>query len=252
MVMRNLWYLQTQEFFAGLEPQKRRFFARAQRREYKKNDFVFFEGDRGDSCFYLASGLVRIFSVSGSGKEPVFFLRRPGEMFGLSEVLNDYPRKTNAQTITPAEIYSMSGAEFDKILAGDYALARRVITVMGARLRQLSENISNLVSCSVMERLIKLLIALGYEQLPDAEAWSSPVRIALRISQEQIAAMIGSTQPTVSDLLQELQGNGLVSVANRQITLRDPSGLLAKAVKISAGRGMPEEMARRGTAFDLL
>ncbi|MDR2055620.1 MAG: Crp/Fnr family transcriptional regulator [Desulfovibrio sp.] len=230
--MHDLWHLQRQEFFANLEPQKQRFLAHAQRREYKKNGIVFFEGERGDSCFYLKSGLVRIFSISESGKEPVFFLRRPGEMFGLSEVLNDYPRKTNAQAITPAEIYSMNGSEFDKVLAGDYALARRVITVLGSRLRQLSENISDLVSCSVMERLIKLLIALGYEQLPDAGAWNSPVRIALRISQGQIAAMIGSTQPTVSDLLQELQEDDLVSVSNRQITLRDPSGLLAKAARL--------------------
>lgn len=197
-----------------------------------KNDIVFFEGDTGDSCFYVASGLVRIFSITDSGKESIFFLRRPGELFGLSEVLNVFPRRANAQTLMPTELYVMPSVEFDRLLAEDYVLARRVITMLGSRVRYLGDRLSNLATGSVMSRLIKLLISLVYDLLPDAEAWAKPVALPVRISQEQLASMTGSTQPTVSDLLQKLHKAGLIAIAHRQITICNPLHLLAHAEEI--------------------
>ena len=191
--MENLWYLQDRDFFAGLEEQRQRFLQRAIRKTLPKNDIVFFEGDTGDSCFYVASGLVRIFSITDSGKESIFFLRRPGELFGLSEVLNAFPRRANAQTLMPTELYVMPSVEFDRLLAEDYVLARRVITMLGSRVRYLGDRLSNLATGSVMSRLIKLLISLVYDLLPDAEAWAKPVALPVRISQEQLASMTGST-----------------------------------------------------------
>ena len=168
--MENLWYLQDRDFFAGLEEQRQRFLQRAILKTLPKNDIVFFEGDTGDSCFYVASGLVRIFSITDSGKESIFFLRRPGELFGLSEVLNAFPRRANAQTLMPTELYAMPSVEFDSLLAENYVLARRVITMLGSRVRYLGDRLSNLATGSVMSRLIKLLISLVYDLLPDAEA----------------------------------------------------------------------------------
>ncbi len=227
--MENLWYLQDLNFFAGLEEQRQRFLRRAVRRPLPKNEIVFFEGDRGDSCFYVASGLVRIFSITDSGKESIFFLRRPGEMFGLSEVLNAFPRRANAQTMMPTELYTMQSEEFDRLLAEDYMMARRVITMLGSRVRYLGSRLSTLATGSVMNRLIKLLISLVYDLLPDAGAWDRPVAVPIRISQEQLASMTGSTQPTVSDLLQKLHRSGLISIAHRQITICSPMQLLARA-----------------------
>lgn len=117
----------------------------------------------------------------------------------------------------------MPGAEFDRLLAEDYALARRVITVLGGRVRYLRARISDLIACGVMNRLIHLLLFLVSDLLPDAGAWEGPVPLPVRISQEQLAAMIGSTQPAVSDLLRALQDKGLITVERRRITIPVPS-----------------------------
>lgn len=230
--MDKLWYLHGKDFFTGLEEQKKLFLHKAVCKKFQKNDILFFEGDAGDTCFYVSSGFVRIFSITDSGKEPIFFLRRPGEMFGISEVLNGYPRKANAQTITPAEICVIKGADFDALLAQSYPLARRVISLLGSRIRHLGESISNLVTCNVESRLIKLLIALAYDLLPDANAWRRPVTIPLRISQEQLASMAGTTQPTVSEFLQKFQKEGLIRIAKRQITIVNPLQFLDRTEEI--------------------
>ena len=118
-------------------------------------------------------------------------------------------------------------ASTDALLAAHYPLARRVISLLGSRIRHLGDSIRNLVVCSVEGRLIKLLIALVYDLLPDAEAWRRPVTVPLRISQEQLASMAGTTQPTVSDLLQKLQKEGQIRVERRRITLLHPLRLLS-------------------------
>ena len=112
--MRSFWHLEKGDFFDGIEECKERFLRSAQRIELKKNDIVFFEGDAGGACFYVASGLLRIFCVTEAGKESTFFLRTAGEIFGLSEVLQDLPRKVSAQALAASVIFRLDREAFDR------------------------------------------------------------------------------------------------------------------------------------------
>ena len=157
--MRSFWHLEKGDFFDGIEECKEHFLHSAQRIELKKSDIVFFEGDAGGACFYVASGLLRIFCVTEAGKESTFFLRTAGEIFGLSEVLQDLPRKVSAQALAASVIFRLDRQAFDGLLSRNYALARRVITVMGSRLRYLGDSLSA-QTCDVRHRLCRLLLAL--------------------------------------------------------------------------------------------
>jgi len=229
--MPTSWHLREQDFFVGLVAEKKAFMSLAKRRDLKKNDMVFFEDDPGDSCFYLESGLIKIFKISSDGKEPIFFLRRQGEFFGLAEVMEAKPRKANAQAITPAVLYEIGKQNFDDLLARHYPLARRAIEVLGRRLRYLGEQVENLMSCDVSTRLAKLLVYLIYDQLADEDSWERPAQIPVSLTQEQLAAMSGSTQQTVSEMLTKFQEEGLIAVFKRQITIINPLLLLHKIEK---------------------
>ncbi len=222
------WHLREPDFFEGLPEEKQAFMALAKRRKLKKNDMVFFEDDRGDSCFYLEDGLIKIFKITLEGKEPIFFLRRRGEFFGLAEVIEGKPRKANAQAIIPSILYEIGKNAFDKLLESHYPLARKVIEVLGRRLRYLGEQIENLMVCDVSTRLIKLLIYLSFDKLTDEQAWKHPVSIPVSLTQEQLASMTGSTQQTMSEILKKLQDDSLITVSKKKITLLNPLELLSK------------------------
>lgn len=226
--MPTSWHLREQDFFTGLAAEKQAFLSLAKRRDLKKTDMVFFEDDPGDSCFYLESGLIKIFKITPDGKEPIFFLRRQGEFFGLAEVMEAKPRKANAQAITPVALYEIGKKDFDALLARHYPLARRVIEILGRRLRYLGEQVENLMSCAVSTRLAKLLVYLSYDQLTDEDSWLKPTRVPVSLTQEQFAAMVGSTQQTVSETLKKFQDEGLIAITRRQITLLNPLLLLHK------------------------
>jgi CRP-like cAMP-binding protein len=220
------WHIGENDFFNGLEKERKAFLAIARRKVLQKNDMVFFEEDSGDSCFYLESGLIKIFQISATGKEPIFFLRRSGEMFGLAEVMDGKNRKANAQTLAPCIIYESPRAAFEKFLEENYKVARKVIKTLGRRLRYLGEIAGGLMVCDVSTRLTKLLAYLCHEYIPSEKGWRRPLTIPIKLTQEQLASMVGSTQQTVSELLKECQQSGLIVIKNRQITVVNPLRLL--------------------------
>ena len=166
--MENLWFLRRESFFADLPELEALFTARARRLEVRKGDIIFFEGEAGDCCYYLQSGLVQIFGTTDSGKEAVFFLRTAGEVFGLSEVLAASARTANAQALSPCVIHALAHEPFEELLASNYQLARRVITILGRRLRYMGSCLRS-QSGDVQHRLCRLLIALAYDTLENAE-----------------------------------------------------------------------------------
>ncbi len=223
------WHLGKTDFFAGNPEEKSAFLGKALRRVLKKNDMIFFEEDPGDSCYYLETGLIKIFRISPMGKEPIFFLRRAGELFGLAEVMEGKIRKANAQALAPCVLYEIGKEDFEDLLDARPMLARKVIQVLGRRLRYLGEQVESLMVCDVRTRLVKLLVYLCYDLLPDAESWKHPVTLPMTLTQEQMAAMTGSCQQTVSGILKGLQDEGLIEVRGKIISVRNPLALLSVA-----------------------
>ena len=138
--MDTFWHLEKEDFFKGIDEAKSAFLKNAQRLELSKNEMVFLEGDAGDSCFYIESGLIRIFCMDRAGKEMTFSLRMKGEIFGISEVLNNSPRKASAQTASASVLYAINRQDFESMLQEHYPLARSVITLLGRRLRYAVED----------------------------------------------------------------------------------------------------------------
>jgi len=220
------WHLNENEFFDGLPEEKKLFLALSVRHEFRKRDFIFLEGDPGDVCFWLERGLVKIFRSSLAGKEPTFFLRRAGEMFGLAEVMDGNPRKCNAQALSSCTVFSIGKIDFEGLLSEHYPLTRRVITALGRRLRYLGEQVENLMVCDVATRILKLLVYLSYDKLIDNSVLEKPVIVPFNLTQEQLAAMTGSCQQTISETLKKLQEEGLIILTKKEITILRPSDIL--------------------------
>jgi len=229
-----LWHLGAEDFFTGLEDERTAFLALARRRELRKDAPVFAEGDPGRSCFYLERGLVRIFSQSRRGREPIFFLRRSGEIFGLAEVLDCQPRRAAAQALLPGVLHEVGKEAFETFLASHPRAAQKIIRILGRRLRHLSEQVEGLASCDVDTRMARLLLTLSADALaacpkqPEAGP-AVPVEVPLRLTQEQMAAMTGSCQQTVCQFLKKFQDEGLIGMRGRAIFLLDTAALVQRA-----------------------
>lgn len=226
--METHWHLSEGDFFEGLPQEKLEFLRLARKRIIPRKAFVFSMGEPGGSAFYLESGYVKIFRTNPLGKEPIVFIRRPGELFGLAEVMSGGERKCHAQALTLCHVYEIGREELEVILSKHFILAKRVIDVLGKRLRFLSEQLENLMASDVTTRILKLLIYLCYHGLPDSTSWNRPLKVPVKLTQEEIASMTGSCQQTVSEVLKSLTEEGLVLVSRREIILLRPLEALSR------------------------
>lgn len=222
------WHLTEKDFFSGLPSERKDFIALSTQRSVERNQFLFLAGNTGDSAFYLEGGRVRIFRISPFGKEAIVFIRTSGEMFGLAEILGEQKRVFNAQAITPCRLYEIRKKDFEVLLQRHYPVAKRVIEILGGRIRYLGEQIESLMVCNVSTRLLKLLTCLCCHNITDPSVLNRPIPVPVKLTQEQIAAMIGSSQQTVSETLKKMKEDGLIEILGKEITLLKPKEIFER------------------------
>jgi CRP/FNR family transcriptional regulator, cyclic AMP receptor protein len=229
--VRLQWHLGAEDFFRDLPTEKSEFLARAVRRSLKKSAPIFTENDPASSCFYLEAGVVKISRLAIQGKEPIIFLRRAGEVFGLAEIIDGNQRICNAEAISATILYEIRRRDFEDLLARHYPLARRVIQVLGRRGRYLAAQIENLMVCDVATRLLKLFLYLSYPLLVEANSGGEPIAVPVNLTQEQLAACTGSCQQTVSETLKLLQEEGLIRVSQKQVFIIRPLDIMDRILQ---------------------
>lgn len=223
------WHLGEKDFFIDLQVEKDAFKALSKIRKFDKNSFIFFEEEPCQSCYYLERGLINIFKTTLQGKEPIFFIRKQGDIFGIAEVIDSKPRKANALVLAPSVLWEISKTDFETLLANYPKFCHRVIQVLGRRIRYLGQIIENLVVCDVTTRLAKLLVYLSFDLLSDEESWLHPVTVPIKLTQSQMASMTGSCQQTISETLRSFQVKGLITISKKKITILNPLQLLSSA-----------------------
>lgn len=226
--MKAQWHLMESDFFEDLPAAKEEFLALAVRRRFHRGECVFAIGDPGDHCYYLVGGSVKITRPTVAGKEPIFWIRRPGELFGIAEVINRNERFCSAHALGHCSAYQLHARDFEELLARHPAVARKVISVMGRRIRYLCGQIESITVSDVNSRLINLLICLSYGQLVSAAEPDQPVKFKLDLTQAEIAAMMGSCQQTISENLRKLEQQGVIKVSGKEITILHPSEILER------------------------
>ena len=224
------WHMIEKDFFIGLANEKKDFVSLSTPRLLKKKQMIFQEGEIGGSAFYLDEGRIRIFRESFIGKEAIVFIRNRGEIFGLAELLGEQKRVFNAQAISSCRLYEIRKKDFEMLLQRHFPLAKRVIEILGRRVRYLGKQLESLIVCDVATRLLGLLTCLCCQGVPDAKILDEPILIPVKLTQEQIAAMIGSTQQTVSETLKKLKKVGLIEVSGKGITILKPREIFERTM----------------------
>jgi SulP family sulfate permease len=101
---------------------------------------LFRQGDPGDELFFVRRGLIDAFLPLPSGAPHPVGSFGPGDVFGEIAFLDGRPRTAVARARVETELYAISRARFDALLATHQALASAVLgrlaTALAARLRR--------------------------------------------------------------------------------------------------------------------
>jgi len=196
--------------------------ARSTWRRFGKDEQLFAEGDACLGFFLVATGKVRIFKLSPSGREQILAVEGPGSSFAEVPVFDGGNYPAAASAIEDTQVLFISRKDFQNLCREHPDIGLKIIAVVGSRLRRLVAIIEELSFTTVRQRLIALILRLVQEAgKPSREG----IRVELTKSHQDLAAELGTVRELVSRNLSRLQAEGFLDVEGRKIVVKDLAGL---------------------------
>jgi len=207
--------LNTIALFAGLtDVEMKAVSSTVVTRKFPKNTLVICEGDSSDSLYVVLSGKVKVFLSDEDGKEVTLNMQGEGEYFGELAILDEAPRSASVMTVEETKLAVLSKLAFDKCMEQHPSIALTVMRGMARRLRDLTENVRSLALMDVYGRVARLLLEMS------EDAGGQQV-ISQRLTQRDIASMVGASREMVSRILRDLSIGGYISIKNKIITIEN-------------------------------
>lgn len=180
--------------------------------------------------FILKRGRVRIFRVGADGRSLTTALMEPGQIFGEMVLLGEQMADSWAQTLEPCVLCLMSRNDVRRLLLSDTRISARITEHLGRRVAELERRLSDTVLRPVPARIAAALAAMA-----SGEATADPMQprrgrsVAVRITHEQLADLVGTTRETTTKVLGELRDREVIALRRGRVLVHDPDTLRALA-----------------------
>ena len=194
-------------------------------RSYRKGQFIWYQGDPGDTLLVLCEGQVKVVLGSETGEEAVLVTLGGCEVLGEIAVLDGATRSASVVAMEPTTGLLLTRATVLDVMARHPAVLDAMLRALGGLVRRLTEQAGDLVFLDLGARLAKLLLRLA-EDRPTTDAG---IVLDTGLSQSDLAAMVGASRPAVNRVLHMLAARGLITVDGQLIVLHDVAELHRRA-----------------------
>ena len=212
--------------FASLDREQIAQIARVSRRHrYDRDDVVVYQGDPGDTFYVILDGQVKVSVSSPEGQEAILVMLGNGDSFGEFALLDEQPRSATIQATRPTEVVAVRKEEFHRLIRQSPEIALGLLRVMTKRLRDTDQLVEDAAFLDVAERLAKKLLSLVEQH---GRITPRGIELDLQLTQQDLAAMIGTTRESVNKQLGAFRDRGIVAVDRQRITILKPDALRAR------------------------
>ena len=185
-------------------------------RRFHQDEVVYHQGDPAAHVFVVYSGVVKVLVLDENGREVLLSLLGRGEFFGELALFEDLPRESGVVAVVPTTVLQIDRDGCLRVLARNPRARDYMFKRLASTIHVLSDKLQGMVFLDVPSRLAKYLLEL--------KATGSD----LPITQDDLAAAVGSTRFTVNKLLADFQRRGLIKVDRRRVEIIDEAQLLGE------------------------
>ena len=204
------------DLFRGVAPQDLdridRLFAE---RKYRKRATIFARGDPGDTLYIVKEGLVKLVAHSGRGTETILHILPPGALFG-ELLLSEEKREFTAIAETDAVVAAVPKEGFARLLSSIPAFSMNFIRLLSRRLAKVEKEFAGFGHTWSYHRLAGILLKLAREH---GAATPAGMVLAIRLTHEELANLIGTTRETVTTQMGRFRRLGMVRREGKNLVL---------------------------------
>ena len=206
-------YLDRVDLFEGLtESQVNALVERSRMRVFAANTIVVSEGDEGNSLFIIQNGSLKAFLTDNVGREVTLSLLDPGDYFGELALLDEAPRSASVMAVTRSEVLQIPRTAFLELIEVYPACLQLVVRNLVGRIRLLTESVRSLALVDVFGRISRVFDSLAVEQ-------DGLLLIDRRLTQQDLANMVGASREMVNRILRDLVAGGYIEIEQQRILL---------------------------------
>src|ERR671926_1235796 len=191
-------------------------------RVYQPGDAIYSEGEYGDALYVLISGVVKLFRPYSGSKEATLRLLKAWDIFGHLAFAGETKQRSYAEAVTECKVTKVPKIFMERAIRREPRAALKMMTLLELRLVQYEELVKCLLPRETEVRLANLLPILAQKF---GERSDGQVTIELRLTHQDLAAMVASTRESVTKVLNDMRSRDLIEVSSGRITLKDSRAL---------------------------
>jgi len=179
---------------------------------------LYWEGDPTDKLFYIKRGRVKVTKATDDGKQLIMYMFQTGDLFGELETFHTSTHNFNAETVEDSLIGIIQQKDLEVLLwqHGDFAI--EFIKWMSQLQRITQNKFRDLMMFGKPGALCSMLIRLSNTY---GKPFGDGVLITTRLTNNELAEMIGATRESVNRMLSEFRKLGVIDYHNSLIVIKD-------------------------------
>jgi CRP/FNR family transcriptional regulator, cyclic AMP receptor protein len=204
--------------FSSLPDEKLSALAcRSRTQRYRERQEILSVDDNSTDVFFILSGRIEVRSYSENGREFIFSTISAGEVFGEFAAIDGRPRSASVVALVDSLVCRMSSSEFLSVLNSNFDIALKLMRLLTAKLRTLTDRQLELVAVSSRGRVLSELARLANSGIK----CGASITIQPAPTHYEIAARVGSQREAVTKELNRLEALGYLRVRRKHIVILD-------------------------------
>ena len=182
----------------------------------KRGSIIYAEGDSARGCYFVYSGVLKVFKTGLEGKEQIIRFAKSGDIIGFRSVISQEPACTSSKVIEDAIVCFIPSHALTKLIQANPEFSLELIKITCKELGQANSYITDIAQKSVRERLAEVLM-----QLMETFGLAQDNTLQISLTREELANIVGTATESVIRLLSEFKNDKLIEIKGRKIKIID-------------------------------
>ena len=183
-------------------------------RKIKKGEVIFEEGEKLNGVYCVRGGVSKLAKLSPNGKDQIVKLASKGEVLGQRSVVAEENSNLSATAVSDMEMCFIPKEAIVSTLHKNPDFTYEVLRHMAHDLREADDVIVNMSQKTVKERIAEALLYMMNNFGEDKDGY-----LALVLSREDIANVIGTATESCIRILSEFKKQGLIKTSGKRMAI---------------------------------
>lgn len=221
--MSKYWFFEGIDLFSVLCPHKYKEFCKSHKfSQYKKNEYIYIQGDVSNKFFLINSGKVKMGFWNEDGEEVVTAYLQKGEIFGEEFILSEPERKEFACSVSnDTSLCYVTISQMEELMKDNKIFATGLYKLMGYKIKKIERRYRIMFFRNTKMRIIEFIKDMQQDNKQTQELLNGEIVIHNPYSQSEVAKLIATSRQTFNTICKELEEDGYLLWQKKKILLKN-------------------------------